>query len=426
MLNRLWQIGARQTLPLVILVILVLAACGTAPSNTTARPAAQTTPFDTLVADLIENAAQNATPVPDSLIAEADAEYVLLGNLYERLAPSVVFIEVIITQDSSFGAPNGGNGSGFVYDLNGHIVTNAHVVKDADVITVRFNDGYIADAEVVGVDTYSDLAVIRVNVPAERLIPIPIGDSDIARVGDRAVVIGNPFGLASSMTSGIISAKGRQIPSAELLDATLPAGFQNPSIIQVDANINPGNSGGPLLNSRGEVIGVNTAIRTETGVFEGVGFAVPSSTVRRVIPELIADGAVNYAWIGISAMSAADGLGVASLAEPLNLPVSSGVLVSTITQDSPAAKAGLRGGTRIVTVRGVEVCTGGDIIVAVDDRPVHDMDELVTYLVQNSSPGDEIVLRLIRDRETLDLPVLLEARPTEGVIGTNCGEEPEQ
>ena len=224
------------------------------------------------------------------------------------------------------------------------------------------------------------------------------------------------------MTTGIISAKGRQLPSAELIDASVPGGFQNPSIIQVDADINPGNSGGPLLNSNGEVIGVNTAIRTETGVFEGVGFAVPASTVARVVPELIENSEVNYAWIGISAMSAADGFGVASLAEALELPVSAGVMLSTITPGSPAAKAGLQGGDEIVIIRGREICVGGDIIVSVDEQMVRTMDELVTYLVTNSKPDDTINVRIIRDGEPLDLDVTLEARPTGSLPQVFCGD----
>ncbi|MEO0565549.1 MAG: trypsin-like peptidase domain-containing protein, partial [Chloroflexota bacterium] len=362
-------------------------------------------------------------PVSDAVIAAADAEHTLLANLYERLAPSVVFIEVVVGDEDDLVFQDVGNGSGFIYDANGHIVTNAHVVKDASEVRVTFNDGYVAEAEIIGLDSYSDLAVIQVDVEVSRLFPLELGDSDIARVGERAIVIGNPFGLASSLTTGIISAKGRQLPSAQLIDSTVPGGFQNPSIIQVDANINPGNSGGPLLNSLGEVIGVNTAIRTESGTFEGVAFAVPSSTVARVVPELIANGIVDYAWIGISALSAAEGFGVASLAEPLNLPVTTGVLLNTVTPGSPAAKAGLLGGEETVMIRGREVCTGGDIIVAVDGQPVLTMDELVTYLVTNNSPGDVIDVRVIRDRETLEIPVELEGRPTTFLPQSFCGDQ---
>jgi S1-C subfamily serine protease len=224
------------------------------------------------------------------------------------------------------------------------------------------------------------------------------------------------------MTVGIVSGLGRQLPSAELISNDVTPGFNNPSIIQVDTDINPGNSGGPLLNSRGEVIGINTAIRTESGIFSGVGFAVPAQTVQHVIPELIENGRMDYAWLGITSLAAEDGLGVAALAEPLSLPVNQGVLIDTIVPDSPASKAGLHGGNAPQTVRGVTVCSGGDIIVAVNGNYIKNMDELLSYMVLNTQPGDTITMLIIRGGDTFELPLTLEARPTDAVnIPPVCG-----
>lgn len=360
------------------------------------------------------------TAVPQTIIDEADAEYLLLTNVYERVAPSVVNIEVVVSTPRP-GMGDRASGSGFIFDANGHIITNAHVVNDSDEILVTFDDGYVTEADIVGVDTYSDLAVLRVTTDATRLLPVAFGDSEQVRVGERAIAIGNPFGYSSSMTVGIVSAVGRQLPSAQLIGLTALANFNNPSIIQVDTDINPGNSGGPLLNSHGEVIGVNTAISTETGIFGGVGFAVPSRTVQRVVPELIENGRVEYAWLGISSLSAEDGYGVAALAEPLDLPVSSGVLIDTVSPNSPAAKAGLLGGARSVLIRGEQVCAGGDIIVAVDGNYIRTMDELMAYLVSSGRPGSTIHLLIVRGDETFELPLVLEARPDNTEV-PNCGE----
>lgn len=405
-----------------LLLILLAAACG---PNTPERPALAvvSTPVEALPMN-VEFIQQRLlpTPLPDEIISAADAEYLLLTNVYARVSPSVVNIEVVVAPASTPGFADLGRGSGFVLDLNGHIITNAHVVKDAREIQVNFNDGYVAPAVLVGLDTYSDLAVIRVNVSTDRLFPVTLGDSDSLQVGQRAIAIGNPFGLASSMTVGIVSGLGRQLRSAELIDNTAAPGFQNPSIIQVDTDINPGNSGGPLLNSKGEVIGVNTAIRTESGIFQGVGFAVPASTLKRVVPELIESGRVTYSWLGISSHAADNGFGVAGLAEPLKLPVNSGVLISAITPNSPADKAGLRGGTRFERVRNENVCVGGDIIVAVNDLYVKNLDELVAYLVVNTKPGDTINLLVVRDKETFTIPLTLEARPNE-IGSSSCGRE---
>jgi S1-C subfamily serine protease len=404
----------------IAMVTLGLAACSGTQASIPSQAAASTPVSSLPVNVAFQTTSVVPTAVPQEVIDAADAEYLLLTNVYQRVTPSVVNIEVVAQQG---GLTSSATASGFVYDMDGHIITNAHVAKDASDIRVTFNDGYVAQAQSVGVDTYSDLAVVKVDVKPERLHPVTVGDSDGLHVGERAIAIGNPFGLASSMTVGIISGLGRQLRSAELIDNTAAPGFQNPSIIQVDTEINPGNSGGPLLNSHGEVIGVNTAIRTDTGVFQGVGFAVPASTIKRVVPELIAKGHVDYAWIGISAMPSDDGYGVAGLVDALKLPVNAGVLISAVSSNSPAAKAGLQGGTHTVQVRGRDVCAGGDIIVAVNGSYINDMDGLTAYLVVNTKPGDTVKLLVVRGSETFEVPVALESRPTDnGSIERACGQ----
>ncbi|MBK8021592.1 MAG: trypsin-like peptidase domain-containing protein [Chloroflexi bacterium] len=403
------------------MIAFVLAAGLTAACQPAAAPPpefAPTTPLAELVA-FQQPVDALPTPVAQVVIDAADAEYLLLTNVYERVAPSVVNIDVA-TVSSMTGLDDVTSGSGFVFDTGGNIITNAHVVQDARDILVTYHNGTVSSATVVGSDSYSDLAVIHVDSAAETLYPVTFADSDAVRVGQRAIAIGNPFGLATSMTVGIVSGLGRQLPSAELIGASGP-GFENPSIIQVDTDINPGNSGGPLLDSHGDVIGVNTAIRTETGVFAGVGFAVPSSTVQRVVPELIATGKVEYAWLGISTLPSENGLTLAALAEPLELPVRAGVLVEHVIPGSPAAAAGLMGGSRSRDVRGRDVCVGGDIIVAVNGTPLGTMDELVAYLVANTKPEDTIQLRIIRGQETYDVPVTLKARPSSVTTAPVCG-----
>lgn len=355
---------------------------------------------------------QTPTPVSSELIAEADAEYLLLTNLYERVNPSVVNIEIVSRFHADIDAlPEGtidSSGSGFVLDMNGHIMTNSHVVRDAEEILVTFYDGFVAEAEIVGVDDYSDLAVVHIDPAGASLVPVELGDSNGLKVGQRVVAIGNPFGLDGSMTVGIVSAVGRSLPSARLLDPTTYDQYDNPSIIQVDAAVNPGNSGGPLLDSYGRVIGVNTAIRTESGSFEGIAFAVPVNTLKRIVPQLIAEGHAQYSYLGITSSGE---VSMAMIANELDLPVTTGVLISEVRPDSPAERAGLRGGTETVVVRGFDVPTDSDIIVAINGNVVRDIDDLVAYLVENTSPGDVVVLTIVREGNTLDLDVTLDERP---------------
>lgn len=344
------------------------------------------------------------TVLSADVVSAADAEYLLLTNIYARSSPSVVNIEVKSGEETR-------RGSGFVYDRRGHLITNAHLVNDADAIMVTLRNTIVLDADLLGLDSFSDLAVLKISAPEERLSPLRIGESTTVKVGQRAVSIGNSFGLKASMTTGIVSGLGRTLPSAQLIDASAAAGFDNPSIIQIDAAIHPGNSGGPLLDSTGLVIGITTAMQSESRQFQGIGFAVPADTMRRVIPDLIAEGRVEYAWLGISVMPENGGYGVGGLSEALDLPVERGVLLRGVSEGSPAELAGLRGGDARVEVRGKPVCAGGDLIVAINDFYIEDLDALITYLVQNSRPGDEVELVIIRDRQAMEVTLKLQSRP---------------
>jgi len=326
-------------------------------------------------------------PTPQTL---ADLEEQLLVELYERVSPSVVHIAV--TTRSS-----GGAGSGFVWDAEGHIVTNNHVVEGARRIVVSFADDSTAEAELVGADADSDLAVIKVDVPAGRLHPVELGDSDALRVGQRAIAIGNPFGFEQTMTAGIVSALGRVVRQEN--------GFSLPQLIQTDAAINPGNSGGPLLDSHGRVIGVTTLIFSNSGANAGVGFAVPVDTVKRVAPPLVATGRYADPWLGIQGTSITP-----LLAEELDLPVEQGVLVQTVVEGGPADKAGLRGGDQQVRFEGMLMTTDGDIIVAIDDAAVQEMDDLIVYLA-NKSVGQRVTLTVLRDGRRQRIQVTLGERP---------------
>ena len=342
------------------------------------------------------------TSLPEEFFAEIEAEDALLINLYQRANPAVVYIEVSV-EHTDTPIPLA-TGSGFVMDMEGHIVTNAHVVEEADVIRVTFSDGSVVAAQLLGRDPYSDLAVVKVDVSPDRLVPLELGDSSALQVGQRVIAIGNPFGLAGTMTVGVISALGRTLP-AQMVEL---AGFRNPEIIQTDAAINPGNSGGPLLDIRGRVIGINTAIRSETGVNSGIGFAVPVNTVKRIVPVLIEEGAYRYPYLGITSDNR---FTVAELMDSLELPVDYGALVAEVIPGAAAARAGLRGGDREVEFMGMTVRAGGDVIVEVDEYELRDFDDLIAYLVRETEVGQRIVLTVIRDGEELEIPVTLGERP---------------
>jgi serine protease Do len=346
-----------------------------------------------------------------------------LEQIYEGVNPSVVNIQVVQTAASLPaehpavpGMPSDptlperpfqaqGLGSGFVWDTLGHIVTNNHVVANADKITVTFYDGTTVPGDVVGADPHSDLAVVAVDLPASRLDPINLADSTKIKVGQLAVAIGNPFGLDGSMTVGFVSALGRSLP---VQSSSLGLGnYTIPDIIQTDAPINPGNSGGVLVNDEGQLIGVPTAIESPVGANAGIGFAVPSAIVQRVVPALIRDGQYEHPWLGISGTSL-----TAQLAEAMELDTDQrGVLVVDVVEDGPAAQAGLLGSEDEIEVGGMDTRVGGDVIVAIDGQSLADFEDLVTYLVRNTEVGTTIQLSVLRDGRVEELDVTLAARP---------------
>jgi serine protease Do len=299
-----------------------------------------------------------------------------------------------------------GQGSGFVYDTAGHIVTNFHVAGNADQIQVIFADGTSLDATLVGGDPDSDLAVVKVDPSKVDLQPLAIGNSDDLSVGDMVAAIGNPFGLEGSMTSGIVSALGRMLPSqAQMADGSR---FNITDLIQTDAAINPGNSGGPLLNLAGEVVGVNTAIESSNSQYAGIGFAVPSNAVARVVPALIDSGRYEHAWLGIAGRTL-----TADFATAMNLDATqTGVLVATVQADSPASRANLRGSSTDVTIQEQTTQVGGDVIVSVNGNPINNFDDLLNFITNDASVGQTITLGILRGGETINVDVTLAARPT--------------
>lgn len=321
-----------------------------------------------------------------------------LVDLYSAVNPAVVNITVF-TEAEGFLLPEG-QGSGFVIDDEGNIVTNAHVVHGSEEVEVTFYDGSTVTAEVLGEDLNSDLAVVKVARLVEGITPVKLGDMEDLDVGQPVVAIGNPFGLEGTLTLGIISALGRTIP------ALTP--FSIPQSIQTDAAINPGNSGGPLLNMDGEVIGVNAQIETD-GLSRsnlGVGFAIPVSIVKIVVPKLIADGKYEWAWVGVRG-----GNLTPALIEAMGLDINKGAYIADVLSDGPAAAAGLVGAEEVETVRKRQVEVGGDVIIAIDGNPVNTFDDLLIYIALDAVPGQEVVVTVLRDGEAIDIPVTLEARP---------------
>jgi serine protease Do len=418
----------KQTVSLSILVvfgIIALTACGSvSPSasipNANSAPAL---PAPTQVAP---------APVQGSVSSGASGDLLAayqgtLENLYTRVSPSVVNIRVVQKVDASnsitsqfpgfpfFNLPQGQDqqpqqqyqsalGSGFVWDQNGDIVTNNHVVSGADKIEVTFSDGTIVPATLVGADPDSDLAVVKVNVPADELHPVQMGDSNAVKVGQLAIAIGNPFGLEGTMTTGIISAVGRSLPA----DETSAQSYTIPDVIQTDAPINPGNSGGVLMDTQGQVLGVTSAIESPVRANAGVGFAIPSAIVNNVVPALIKDGKYVHSWVGISGTTL-----VPQIATAMKLDAGQrGALVEEILPNSPAEKAGLKASSQQVTIEGQTANVGGDVITAIDNQPITGMDDLIAYLASSTKVDQKVTLTILRDGKQQTVDVTLAARPS--------------
>ena len=376
----------KRTLIALSVFMLVALACSSGM-----LPLALATP-----APVVPVSVQQPQPVDSAQSQE------LLVALYQRVNPGVVAIKTVGDQAGSLG-------SGFVFDTQGNIITNYHVVEGSKQVEVDFTSGYKTYGTIIGTDLDSDLAVVKVKAPTEELHPLPLGDSDALRVGQTVIAIGNPFGLDSTMTTGIVSALGRTLAS---MHTTTGGGvFTAGDIIQTDAAINPGNSGGPLFNLGGEVIGINRAIRTvnETNTGEplnsGIGFAISSNIIRRVVPSLIQKGHYDYPYLGISSMDALS----LPVIEALGLKSQVGAYVSGVVKGGPADKAGIKAGDQPTSI--MDLMAGGDLIIAIDGNPIKTFDDLLRYLINHKSPGDTVTLTILRGEKQLDIEVTLDKRP---------------
>jgi S1-C subfamily serine protease len=352
--------------------------------------------------------ALTSPPLTQPAAQRSNGNALSVNGIYQQDSPGVVFIQSQSAPKppsplNPFGGSGGGTatGSGFVLDTAGHILTNAHVVDGADKIQVtlgRSDSSQPVTAQVVGTDPSTDVALLKVDAPADQLHPVPLGDSSQVQVGDPVVAIGNPFALDRTATSGIVSALQREIKA--------PNGFTINNVIQTDAAINPGNSGGPLIDASGRVIGINSQIESPGGGGNvGIGFAVPINTVRQVTQQLLANGEVKHAYLGISGTDL-----TAQIAGVLNLPVTQGALVQAVTPNGPADKAGIQGGHAVVSIAGQQIRAGGDVITAIDGKPVMGMEDVIS-IVNAKQPGDDIQLSLVHGSQKRTVTVTLGDRP---------------
>ena len=350
---------------------------------------------------------------PNSLSSSiSSSEALTLPKIFNKTENSVVQItsssptsnSLVIRNGEQIPQNNVALASGFVYDQDGHIITNYHVISDPNSVEVTFVDGDSYSAKVIGKDPYSDIAVLQITDDGfqKHIPPLKAANSSALQVGEQVIAIGNPFGLSGTLTSGVVSQMGRVLPN----DIT---GYSISNIIQTDAAINPGNSGGPLLNNRGELVGMNTAIFSNTGVYAGVGFAIPSNMVQKVASSLLKNGSYEHPYMGISGITLSP-----EISNATHMNDTKGILVVDITADSPADKAGLRGGDVLTSVDGHDIRLGGDVIVAVDNQSVRAMEDLLSYLEEQKVVGDNIDLSVVRDGKTQHIDMILAARPTQG------------
>ena len=350
--------------------------------------------------------------ISDNLLEQNNSTELKIQDLFSQTSKSVVQITIIDPLSNA----QQGLGSGFLYDKDGHIITNNHVVafnEGNNNYLVTFSNGNSYEAKLIGHDPYSDLAILKLSDPIDIVLsPIPLGNSSSLRVGDTVAAIGNPFGLSGSLTVGIVSGLGRLLPSID--DSNSPfsqfaLNFNIPDIIQTDAAINPGNSGGPLLNLKGEVIGINSAIYSNTGVNAGIGFAVPSNTVKKVVQSIISSGKYLHPYLGVVGMDITP-----QLAKIFGLKESKGFLITDITPGSPAAKSGkLQKGTITYNQRGEIIDSDGDIIVAIDDKEVRKIDDILTYLEREKQVGDTVTLKILRNNQIENVEIVLGPRVSE-------------
>ncbi|MDY7076161.1 MAG: trypsin-like peptidase domain-containing protein [Chloroflexota bacterium] len=399
------SVKSRKLWDLIIVCLLLFVGIGCSLAGVSAF---DPTPAPTILPPTATTARPMVTPIAGEASSEVEAITALQSQItaiYGAVSPAVVNITNRSYAYDIFmrAVPQEGSGSGFVYDAEGHIVTNYHVVENAEQVLVTLASGQVYEAEIVGADPANDLAVIRIDAGEDLPELMVLADSDNLQVGQFVLAIGNPFGLEQTLTTGVVSALGRVIESSD-------SSFIGEAI-QTDAAINPGNSGGPLLDLEGRVVGVNSQIISPSGASAGIGFAISSNTVKRVVPELIARGYYPHPWLGAQMLALTPSTAEVLREAEMNVPVDAGLLVIEAVEGAPADKAGIRGGSRVVRIGRYQIPLDGDIIVAVNGEPINNSQELTVYLESQTTVGDTVEMTIIRDGEERVVQVTLEERP---------------